>query len=102
MRSSIRSSAGPEKRRERASMLCPGSTVCRFCLGTPREMYVGKLGPSLYRVGAKQNLQTVEPGQSIEARSRLFSGPAEERMLERIAPGLELVKDYGWMTLIAK
>ncbi|CCD29116.1 Inner membrane protein OxaA [Candidatus Glomeribacter gigasporarum BEG34] len=70
--------------------------------GTPREMYVGKLGPSLYRVGAKQNLQTVEPGQSIEARSRLFSGPAEERMLERIAPGLELVKDYGWMTLIAK
>ncbi len=70
--------------------------------GAPRDIYVGKLGRSLYRVGAKQTLQTIEPGQSIEVQSRLFAGPAEEQMLERIAPGLELVKDYGWMTLIAK
>ncbi len=70
--------------------------------GMPREIYVGKLGSSLYRVGAKQMLQKVEPGQTIETYARLFAGPAEEQMLERIAPGLELVKDYGWMTLIAK
>lgn len=69
---------------------------------TPRDIYIGKLGASLYRVGAKQALHTIEPGQRLEVRSRLFAGPAEEQMLERIAPGLELVKDYGWMTLIAK
>ncbi|WP_275557400.1 membrane protein insertase YidC [Burkholderia sp. MS455] len=42
------------------------------------------------------------PGQSADVQARLFAGPEEERMLEGIAPGLELVKDYGWVTIIAK
>jgi YidC/Oxa1 family membrane protein insertase len=29
-------------------------------------------------------------------------GPQEEKMLESLAPGLELVKDYGWLTVLAK
>ncbi|WP_049126878.1 membrane protein insertase YidC, partial [Burkholderia cenocepacia] len=39
---------------------------------------------------------------SADVQARLFAGPEEERMLEGIAPGLELVKDYGWVTIIAK
>jgi YidC/Oxa1 family membrane protein insertase len=31
-----------------------------------------------------------------------FAGPQEEKMLERVAPGLDLVKDYGWLTILAK
>jgi YidC/Oxa1 family membrane protein insertase len=31
-----------------------------------------------------------------------LSGPQEEKVLEALAPGLELVKDYGWLTILAK
>ena len=34
--------------------------------------------------------------------ARLFVGPQEEDKLAALAPGLELVKDYGWFTMLAK
>jgi YidC/Oxa1 family membrane protein insertase len=70
--------------------------------GAKRDIYVEKIDPSLYRVGVKQPLPTIAPGQTTTVSARLFAGPEEERMLEGIAPGLELVKDYGWVTIIAK
>ncbi|CAB3785212.1 Membrane protein insertase YidC [Paraburkholderia ultramafica] len=70
--------------------------------GAKRDIYVEKIDPSLYRVGVKQPLPTIAPGQTVSVSARLFAGPEEERMLEGIAPGLELVKDYGWVTIIAK
>ncbi|CAG4892433.1 membrane protein insertase YidC [Paraburkholderia saeva] len=70
--------------------------------GAKRDIYVEKVDPTLYRVGVKQPVATIAPGQSVDVQSRLFAGPEEERMLEGIAPGLELVKDYGWVTIIAK
>ncbi|MEW9581263.1 membrane protein insertase YidC [Paraburkholderia sp. DGU8] len=70
--------------------------------GVKRDIYVEKIDPSLYRVGAKEPLPTIAPGQTVSVSARLFAGPEEERMLEGIAPGLELVKDYGWVTIIAK
>jgi YidC/Oxa1 family membrane protein insertase len=70
--------------------------------GAKRDIYIEKIDPALYRVGVKQPVQTIAPGQSADVSARLFAGPEEERMLEGIAPGLELVKDYGWVTIIAK
>lgn len=70
--------------------------------GVKRDIYVEKIDPSLYRVGVKEAVPTIAPGQSADVSARLFAGPEEERMLEGIAPGLELVKDYGWVTIIAK
>ncbi|MFC0402425.1 membrane protein insertase YidC [Paraburkholderia rhizosphaerae] len=70
--------------------------------GVKRNIYINKIDPQLYRVGVTQQLPTIEPGQSYTVSARLFAGPEEERMLEGIAPGLELVKDYGWVTIIAK
>jgi YidC/Oxa1 family membrane protein insertase len=70
--------------------------------GVKRDIYVEKLDPTLYRVGVKEPVPTIAPGQSADVSARLFAGPEEERMLEGIAPGLELVKDYGWVTIIAK
>jgi YidC/Oxa1 family membrane protein insertase len=32
----------------------------------------------------------------------LFIGPQEETLLEKIAPGFDLIKDYGYLTVIAK
>ena len=34
--------------------------------------------------------------------AHLYSGPQETSVLEKIAPGLDLVKDYGWLTIIAR
>jgi YidC/Oxa1 family membrane protein insertase len=34
--------------------------------------------------------------------AKLFVGPQEEKVLEKLTPGLELVKDYGWLTILAK
>jgi YidC/Oxa1 family membrane protein insertase len=70
--------------------------------GVKRDIYVQKIDPNLYRVGVQQPVQTIAPGQTVDVAARLFAGPEEERMLEGIAPGLELVKDYGMVTIIAK
>ncbi|MEX3919134.1 membrane protein insertase YidC [Paraburkholderia sp. BR10872] len=70
--------------------------------GVKRSIYVEKFDNSLYRVGMKQPLGTIAPGATNTVQARLFAGPQEERMLEGVAPGLELVKDYGWVTIIAK
>jgi len=44
----------------------------------------------------------VPPSASKAFESRLFAGPQEERKLAALAPGLELVKDYGWFTILSK
>ncbi len=70
--------------------------------GAKRDIYVEKIDPTLYRVGITEPVATIAPGQSVDVSSRLFAGPEEERILEGVAPGLDLVKDYGWVTIIAK
>ncbi|PPB84653.1 membrane protein insertase YidC [Mycetohabitans endofungorum] len=70
--------------------------------GVQRQFYADKFSQALYRVGMKEPVQSIAPGQSVDVAARLFAGPQEERKLEKIAPGLELVKDYGWVTIIAK
>jgi YidC/Oxa1 family membrane protein insertase len=67
-----------------------------------RDIYVNKFDNSLYRVGVKLPIGTLAPGATKDVDSRLFAGPEEERKLEAIAPGLELVKDYGMVTIIAR
>ncbi|TAL99629.1 MAG: membrane protein insertase YidC [Paraburkholderia sp.] len=70
--------------------------------GVNRKVYVERFDNSLYRVGVQQQLGAIAPGATQNVQARLFAGPQEERMLEGVAPGLELVKDYGWVTIIAK
>jgi YidC/Oxa1 family membrane protein insertase len=60
------------------------------------------LGPNLYAVGMITNVEGVAPGASKTVNAKFFAGPQEEKMLERITPGLDLVKDYGWLTILAK
>ncbi|MDD2730086.1 membrane protein insertase YidC [Malikia sp.] len=71
--------------------------------GIARDNYAEKVpGGALYRAGMKSALGEIAPGQSKAFEARLFVGPQEEKLLERLAPGLELVKDYGWTTIVAK
>jgi YidC/Oxa1 family membrane protein insertase len=70
--------------------------------GEPREFYTRKVGENLYSVGARQPLGELAPGASTAVESRLLVGPQDQRMLERVAPGLDLSVDYGWLTVIAQ
>ncbi|MEY4215472.1 MAG: membrane protein insertase YidC [Burkholderiaceae bacterium] len=67
-----------------------------------REYYTRKVDTKLYSVGAKMGLGEIAPGASTTVSSRLLAGPQDQRMLEEIAPGLELAVDYGFLTVIAK
>ena len=70
--------------------------------GVPRELFQRKVDTNLYAVGMITAAGEVAPGATKTIESRLFVGPQEENMLEKLAPGLELVKDYGWLTILAK
>ncbi len=70
--------------------------------GVQREIFVRKVDTNLYAVGMIAPLEAIAPAASRVIDARLFVGPQEEKGLEAIAPGLELVKDYGWLTILAK
>ena len=70
--------------------------------GVARENYARAVDKNLYAVGMITPLAVVAPGASASVQSTLYVGPQDQRALEQIAPGLELVVDYGWLTFIAK
>ena len=70
--------------------------------GIKRELFERKVDTNLYAVGMITAAGDIAPGTTKTMESRLFVGPQEENMLEKLAPGLELVKDYGWLTILAK
>jgi len=55
-----------------------------------------------YRATLITPMEAIAPGASRSVDATLFVGPQEEKVLEALAPGLELVKDYGWLTILAK
>jgi YidC/Oxa1 family membrane protein insertase len=69
---------------------------------TAREIYTKKVDNNLYAVGDILPLGTIAPGASATSDARLYSGPQQSAVLEKLAPGFDLVKDYGWLTIIAK
>ncbi len=67
-----------------------------------RDLFARKLDNNLYAVGMVAPLPAVAPGTQVSQMARLFVGPQEEKILESLYPGLELVKDYGWLTILSK
>ena len=68
----------------------------------PREFRTAKVSNNLYAIALVLPLGEVAPGASKSFDATLFAGPQEEKKLEALAPGLELVKDYGWLTILSK
>ncbi len=66
-----------------------------------REFYTKKLGPELYSAGTILTGQTIEPGKKAFIGSPLYAGPSDSKLLEKLAPGFELVVDFGILTVIA-
>ncbi|MBH1958124.1 MAG: membrane protein insertase YidC, partial [Burkholderiales bacterium] len=70
--------------------------------GLKRDLFLRKVDTNLYAVGMITPLDPIAPGATKAVDSKFFVGPQEEKVLEALAPGLELVKDYGWLTILAK
>ena len=68
---------------------------------TPREYYARKLDDMLYSVGVILPAGTIEPGKTASISVPLYAGPQEQDALSKLAPGLGLTVDYGWLTVIA-
>jgi YidC/Oxa1 family membrane protein insertase len=69
--------------------------------GTPREFYTRKLDEKLYSAGVIVPAGAVAPGARAAVSVPLYVGPEEQEKLAKIAPGLDLTIDYGWLTVIA-
>lgn len=67
----------------------------------PREYYVKKLGEDLYSVGTIVPVAKIEPDKTVTISVPFYAGPQEQDSLSKLAPGLGLTVDYGWLTVIA-
>ena len=70
--------------------------------GAEREFYVRKLGDGLYSAGVIVPFPAIAPGTSGNLGVQLYAGPQVQDQLKTIAPGLNLVVDYGWLAVIAQ
>jgi YidC/Oxa1 family membrane protein insertase len=66
-----------------------------------REFFTSKVGDNLYTAGVIVPAGTIAPGASATIVMPLYIGPQETDKLAKIAPGLELVVDYGWLYILA-
>ena len=67
-----------------------------------REYFARKVDTNLYSAGMIGQLGKIASKSSESLIAHLYVGPQEEKTLEALYPGLELVKDYGWLTILAK
>lgn len=70
--------------------------------GVQRTYDMAQVGNNLYAVRSIEGVGMIAPGQSVSVPSTLWVGPQDQGALEQVAPGLDLVVDYGWLTILAK
>lgn len=68
----------------------------------PRENYTRQVDSNLYSIGLVSSLGTLAPEQTGTYTAKLYTGPQDQSVLEALSPGLDLVVDYGWLTVIAQ
>jgi YidC/Oxa1 family membrane protein insertase len=64
-------------------------------------LYAKGLDPARFLAGLVLPSTSVEPGESGAATLEVYAGPKEQHRLAEAAPGLQLLVDYGYLTLIA-
>lgn len=68
---------------------------------TKREFFTKKVSEKLYSAGVIVPMNVIAPGGSASVSMPLYVGPQEQDKLKKLAPGLDLVVDYGWLTVLA-
>jgi len=65
-----------------------------------REYFTRKLDGDSYAVGLVMPGLVIDSGQKAIVSAMLYAGPAQTK-LDKIAPGLGLTVDYGWLTILS-
>jgi len=66
-----------------------------------REFYTRKIGEDEYSAGMILPVVKLAPGEEKDISMRLYAGPQELEKIKSLAPGFDLVVDYGWLTVLA-
>ncbi|MBI2308309.1 MAG: membrane protein insertase YidC [Rhodocyclales bacterium] len=71
-----------------------------------REFYARKIdggngSPLVTATGLIMPVEQIAPGGTGRQSITLYAGPQEQATLKKLADGLELVVDYGWLTVVA-
>ena len=67
-----------------------------------REFYSKKVAENLYSAGVIVPVGAIATGANGSFSAKLYVGPQDQDKLKVLSPGLELVVDYGWLTIIAQ
>ncbi|GAA5236541.1 membrane protein insertase YidC [Verticiella sediminum] len=70
--------------------------------GVERTNNLVALGNNLFAMRAIEPAGSLAPQETRVMNAQLWVGPQDQQALEQVAPGLGLVVDYGWLTVIAK
>ncbi len=66
-----------------------------------REFFTRKVTDKLYSAGVIVPVGAIASGATAKISMPLYTGPQEQDNLKKIAPGLDLVVDYGMLTVLA-
>ena len=66
------------------------------------HFYSKVLSGGRYVIGSYSPTVSVPPGGNHVFSSKLYVGPKLQTELEKVAPGLDLTRDYGWLAVIAQ
>ena len=70
--------------------------------GATREFYSKKVAENLFTAGVIVPIGNIAAGAAGAFDAKLYVGPQDQDRLKELAPGLDLVVDYGWLTIIAQ
>jgi YidC/Oxa1 family membrane protein insertase len=68
--------------------------------GVEREYFTNKVD-NLYTAGVIVPVGTIAPGATASVDVPVYIGPQEKDRLAKVAPGMDLVVDYGWLKILA-
>jgi len=70
--------------------------------GVARKNEVLNISDHIYAVRSIQSLGEIAPEAKEHIDANLWVGPQDQKAMGDLAPGLELVVDYGWLTILSK
>jgi YidC/Oxa1 family membrane protein insertase len=70
--------------------------------GKNRSYEMTELQKNLFAIRSIEPVGVIAPNSQLNIPAKLWVGPQDQEGLESVAPGLDLVVDYGLLTIIAK
>jgi len=70
--------------------------------GKSRSYEMTELQKNLFAIRSIEPVGAIAPNSQLNIPAKLWIGPQDQEGLENVAPGLDLVVDYGLLTIIAK